>query len=218
MDTYNDLPLIYMNVTEFDTRMESNSFVDDPATEEKWFTYSAKEKEKNKFTFSSDTEKRLITAPIMVADKPIYRYHEEFGEYYTMFTAPQIELMRNKYAKEGRFNKINENHNGEKVIDGVYMVEQYLLTDKVESKLYPDMSQGSWLGTYWVEDEKYWNDKIKNGTFTGFSLEGVFNLSLEQLYAAQIHSLLSSDKFTAKYKYNEIEKIIKKSEKLWTKS
>ncbi len=213
MDTHDGLPLLYMSLSDLNDGMKSNSFVDDPATETKWFTYSSKQFNKDNFKFSSDDDMRIVTAPIMIADMPIYREHAELGGYYVAFNKKTIIDMRNLYAEEGRFNKINENHNGEAVIDGVYFVDSMIVGDKFSCSLYPDMNDGSWIASYWVKDEKYWNDKVKNGTFTGFSLEGAFTLTRDQIFTAQIKTIYESDKYSNEYKYNEIQRIYD----LWTK-
>ena len=36
-----------------------------------------------------------------------------------------------------------------------------------------DVPDGTWLAEYKIEDDKVWNE-IKNGTYKGFSIEGIF--------------------------------------------
>ena len=40
-------------------------------------------------------------------------------------------------------------------------------------KGFEDLPDGSWFGSYKVDNEAVWND-IKAGTFKGFSVEGMF--------------------------------------------
>jgi hypothetical protein len=53
------------------------------------------------------------------------------------------------------------------------MIESYIVDDRNQSKLYPDLPEGSWIATYLVENNDVW-EKIKDGEYNGFSLEGYF--------------------------------------------
>jgi hypothetical protein len=46
-------------------------------------------------------------------------------------------------------------------------------------KGFEDAPQGSWFGSFKVENEEVWN-KIKSGEFKGFSVEGIFNYKKEK--------------------------------------
>jgi hypothetical protein len=41
---------------------------------------------------------------------------------------------------------------------------------------FEDAPEGSWFGSYKVDNEDVWNNFIKTGEFKGFSVEGVFDL------------------------------------------
>jgi len=147
----------------------------------------------SKHIFQSD-EKRIVTSPIMVAETPILRYHEIFGKYYVKFSEDTILKMMKKYFKENKINNVNEQHDPKKFIKDVYLVESFIVGDRVTSELYPDLPKGSWVGSFYIDNEEYWN-KIKNtNEFTGFSLEGQF---IEQYEEDMINK-----------KFSEIEGII----------
>jgi len=131
---------------------------------------------KSFFKFKADTEKRIISGPLMVADLPIYRKTEE-GEYYGLFRAEDIYNLRNKFFKQGKSNLVNEMHNSNKMIDGVYMIESFLIDSErgINAPKGYQLTDGSWFGSYKVDNDEIWNDFIKSGEFKGFSVEGIFN-------------------------------------------
>jgi hypothetical protein len=158
-----------------------------------WIHHNMSMGNMSKHIFQSD-EKRIVTSPIMVAETPILRYHEIFGKYYVKFSEDTILKMMKKYFKENKINNVNEQHNPKKFIKDVYLVESFIVGDRVTSELYPDLPKGSWVGSFYIDDEEYWN-KIKNtNEFTGFSLEGQF---IEQYEEDMINK-----------KFSEIEGII----------
>lgn len=183
MDTYKGKPVVYLDVdSDLESRfaMDAVALVDKPATELEMFTFA---KETTHQFKTIDTAKRMFTAVVMLADSPIERYDKRVGIYYTVFTPQAIEKMMKKYFMQNKIHQVNEMHQGSRFIDNVYMVESYQLTDRVESKLF-DVPQGSWLATFYVEDEAYWEENIASGKYSGISLEGSFDtlMSADQTY------------------------------------
>jgi hypothetical protein len=118
-------------------------------------------------------EKRIVTAPVMLAETPILRYNPDLGKYFVKFKPETIEKMMKKYFKENKIHKVNTNHDPKSVKNGVYMMESYIVGDRNSSKLFPDLPEGSWVATFYVDNDEVW-DKIKKGEYNGFSLEGYF--------------------------------------------
>lgn len=118
-------------------------------------------------------EKRMVTAPVMLAETKILRYSPDLGKYYVKFSKDTIMKMMKKYFKENKIHNINTDHDENAVKDDVYMIESYIVDDRNQSKLYPDLPDGSWVATYLVENDDVW-EKIKEGEYNGFSLEGYF--------------------------------------------
>ena len=81
--------------------------------------------------------------------------------------------MMKKYFKENKIHKVNVNHDSKQKKDGVFMMESYIVGDRNESRLFPDLPDGSWVATYYVDNDDLW-EKIKDGEYNGFSLEGYF--------------------------------------------
>jgi hypothetical protein len=120
-----------------------------------------------------DYEKRMVTAPVMVAETPILRYSPEIGKYWVKFKPETIEKMMKKYFKENKIHKVNINHDANSRKDGIYMMESYIVGDRNESKLFPNIPNGSWIATFYVDNDEVWQS-IKDGEYNGFSLEGYF--------------------------------------------
>ena len=78
-----------------------------------------------------------------------------------------------KYFKENKIHKVNTNHDSKQRRDGIYMMESYIVGERNSSKIFPDLPEGSWVATFYVENDEVW-DKIKKGEYNGFSLEGYF--------------------------------------------
>jgi hypothetical protein len=163
-----DLPIIKLTIDEADeTRVEKVSFVDDPAIERQWMAFN---KAPRKFT--ADEEKRVVSGPLMVAGLPIYRYDEKFGEYYVQFDADTIQKIVLKFFKEQRVSEVNLMH--ETDVDGVYMFESFIIDDRKKTpEGFSDLPNGSWFGSFKVDNDEVWQ-KVKDGTFKGFSVEGMF--------------------------------------------
>lgn len=140
-----------------------------------WAQRKLKQIDRQNFAIQ-DEEERIITGPIMVANKPIYR-NDDNGEYYVVFTPDTIKKIAQKFFKKGYQNNVNLMHDDGNVVSGVTMFESWITDDKRGIKAmagFEDVPNGSWFGSFKVDNEQVWND-IKDGKFKGFSVEGVFN-------------------------------------------
>jgi len=128
------------------------------------------------FKFFANHERRLISGPLMISDLPIYRA-DESGEYYVVFDKDQIEKIAQRFFKKGYSHNVNMMHDPERQVNGVYMVESFII-DKTRGiktpEGYPTLTEGSWFGTFKVDNNEVWNDFIRTGVFKGFSVEGAF--------------------------------------------
>jgi hypothetical protein len=125
-----------------------------------------------------DEDERIITGALMLADTPIYR-NDGNGEYYVVFGKDTIKKIAQKYFKKGYQNNVNLMHDSGQVMDGVTMFESWIVDEKrgvKPMKGFEDVKDGSWFGSFKVENEDVWN-LIKDGKVKGFSVEGIFNYS-----------------------------------------
>jgi hypothetical protein len=172
-----NLPIIKLIINEEDeTRVEKVSFVDNPAIERQWMAFNS---DKNPYKFKANEEKRVVTGPLMVAGLPIYRRDEQLGEYYVQFDADTIRNIVYKFSKEGRTNAVNLMHSED--VDGVFMFESFIIDDKKKTpEGFSELPNGSWFGSFKVENDEVW-DKVKDGTYRGFSVEGIFEEYAERI-------------------------------------
>ena len=135
-------------------------------------------KQKMKYSIQ-DEDKRIVTGPAMLANRPIYRFDDNRGAYMVIFSPETIFKIAKKFARRQYHNNVNENHAD--VINGVSMFESYIIDTKrgvLPPKGYEDSDDGSWFVSYIVDNDDTWG-KVKNGMFTGFSVEGVFDFNSE---------------------------------------
>lgn len=188
------LPIFYLEIDENleESGVDAISFVDAPATEVAWHKFSKEQK------FKKDEERRVVTSPVMLAETEIFRSSPKMGDYLVKFSADTIFRMMQKYFKDNKIHRVNEDHNSKREVEGVTMIESFIVGDRVKSELYPDIPAGSWVASFHIQDEDYWNDVINSDEFTGFSLEGSFDL---------LEVAMSEDEPTDEELYNEIRNI-----------
>ncbi len=158
------------------TGVEYVALVDMPAIERNWKAFS----EAKPLKFVSNDEKRIVTGPLMVADLPIYRRDEMHGEHYVIFPKDAIMHIVQKFFKQQYSNNVNKMHAADQVVDGVFMFESFII-DREKGVMPPigfdGLTDGSWFGSYKIENDSVWSE-VKEGTFKGFSVEGVFDQEL----------------------------------------
>tara|TARA_R110000751_G_scaffold22237_3_gene62829 strand:- start:4 stop:588 length:585 start_codon:yes stop_codon:yes gene_type:complete len=161
-------------VIDDDEGVEFVSIVDDPAIESDFLAFK---KEDFKFKIQNK-EKRIVSGYFMIADLPMMRMRND-TVFYCVFRKHTIEKIVNKFMKEGLTNQTNLMHDS--TADGVYIIES-LIIDSERGVAAPDgfekVPNGSWWGSMRVESDIVWNS-VLNGTFKGFSVEGVFSSSKE---------------------------------------
>lgn len=142
----------------------------------------------HKFTEVND-DKRIVTAPVMLADTKIVRHSDAIGKYYVKFTPESIEKMMRKYFVDGKINNVNVNHSSIDKKDEIYMIESFIVGDRTKSLVFSDIPDGSWVASYYVGNDEVW-EKIKSGEFNGFSLEGSFFQKIEDDYIERTYERL----------------------------
>mgnify|MGYP006412977695 CR=1 FL=1 len=169
------------------------SLVDTPAIESEFQKFK---KEDFKFKIQNE-EKRIVSGFFMIADLPIMRMRND-TVFYCVFRKHTIEKIVNKFMKEGLTNQTNLMHDSQ--ADGVYIIES-LIIDKKRGVLAPEnfekVPDGSWWGSMRVENEDIWQ-QVKDGTFKGFSVEGIFSsskeLNLQTRIVAKIREVIKNYK------------------------
>lgn len=171
--------------TELDFQI---ALVDTPAIESDFMAF----KKKHNFKVISE-DKRIVSGFAMMAEKPIYRRDDNGKEYYVKFTADSVKNIAEQFFKNNLSNQTNAMHQTDNFLEGVYVFESFLI-DKDRGinvpKGYDDAPEGSWFISMKVENNEVW-ESVKNGTFKGFSVEGVFDQA-EEKYISDLKKLVAT--------------------------
>lgn len=191
------MKVFYIRINDEDlTGIDAISLVDVPAVEKNFLCFS---EEKQPIKMQFDNSKHIITGVVCLADTPIYRYDERVGEYYVVFSKETIEKMVEKFAKMDLFKSVNLQHDNEKFVDGIYMMESYITNKErgINPIEFADIPDGSWVASYKVENEALWGEIINGNKLNGFSLQGMFEL--EQKFEKVLPKDETFDEWLQKY-------------------
>jgi hypothetical protein len=181
---------IHIDLNDNETGVESNSLVHDPAHEIGFMTFNKKKyikidrtsltgfvNDSFKHTQQFNDEEQVVTGIAISADQPIYRDSGE-EEFNVVFTKADIKDIVHDYARKGRFNNLNLEHNPNDLVSGVSLVMFYQIdNDKgfTAPERFEDANDGSLIMSYKFSNKEVY-DRVKDGEFTGFSIEGTFLL------------------------------------------
>jgi len=172
-----------------DENLEDNSgvngiaTVDSPAIEQGYFAFNKNKKTlrltlgTNKGNFAPiSADKQILAGALMIPDMEIYR-NDNGKEYNCRFTKDTIQKIVKKFSILGYNNSINEMHDLSKPINNSVLYQHFII-DRAMG-INPPLNQnhlpdGTWFGFVYVGDKKVWEDFIKTGIYTGFSVEGNF--------------------------------------------
>lgn len=151
--------------------IEAVSVVEYPAIEEN-FIALAKHKVELK---EIDQEKRILMGAALVPNKKIYRKNEKTKREWEIFfkedtvrKASELFLMRS--------NQNNATLEHDKDLDGMSVVESWIIEDDVHDKSVKygfSLPKGTWMISMKVNNDDIWK-RVKAGEVKGFSIEGYF--------------------------------------------
>ena len=157
---------------EGDGGINAISFVEHPATMENFIALSEHKVELK----TIDEDKRLVIGLALVPNKLIYRRNKGF-EYNITFSEQTVRKASEKYLKSLKLHNTTVEHEME--VDGVYLTESWIVEDTNLDKtaLYGlKAPKGAWAVSMRVQNDSVW-EKVKNGEYLGFSIEGMFTES-----------------------------------------
>ncbi len=163
--------------------------------------FSAEQMEK----FAEEQKKKqLIAGPILIPDKMIYRFDKNtMEEYYVYFSKESTEKIAYKYLRDKNQSNVNLEHNPNKFLNDVYLVESWIVTDPKSDKSNQfgyELPEGTWFGIVHVKDKNVFEKYVDSGLTKGFSLEGFFESKLVKFNDTKID--------VDTYILSEIEKLI----------
>ena len=156
--------------------VEAISVVENPAIEEDFVALKSQE-----FKLAEvDKERRILMGALLIPNKPIYRRSGD-DEYYIYFSKETVLKASQMYLMQGNQNNSTLEHQYK--IEGLTLVESWLVEDKVHDKSVKygmDLPLGTWVGSVKVNNDKIWNEFVKTGKVKGFSIEGYFADKMER--------------------------------------
>ena len=162
---------IEISLTDDVTGVGTISLVEHPAVEVGFLKFE----EQKPIELQFNDDKHIITGVAMLADTPIYRNNERYGEHYVVFSKQTIRNIVEKYSKFGLQNLVNIEHSQERYVNDIFMIESYLIDKErgIVPNEFSDIPDGSWIVSFKVNNVAVW-DEIKAGKVSGFSIEGLF--------------------------------------------
>ena len=161
---------------ESDVAVEAISIVESGAIEEDFVALKSQEIK----LAEVDKERRILMGALLVPNKPIYRKNGE-DEYYIYFSKDTVLKASQMYLMQGNQNNATMEH--QYAINGLSLVESWLVEDKVHDKSVKygmELPLGTWVGSVKVNNDKIWNEFVKTGKVKGFSIEGYFADRMER--------------------------------------
>lgn len=173
------------------------ALVDEPAIESDFMAFN----KQNHFQFKEvDKAERLLMGYFMIADLEILRMDAKRGAYKVVFPKESIDACIENFQLNGLAKNMNEMHQTGVLAEGVFVRNHWQIDSKKGIKA-PDgfktEADGSWFGVVKCENDEIFQ-KVLNGEFRGFSIEGRF---IEEA----IDKYLKTDKSFAGFPYNKFK-------------
>lgn len=202
------LPIFYATVNDDLTGMELKqqgiqniALVDAPAMMQDWLMFSAHNPglisfelcEENtavpnnlEFKMAIQEEQRIVTAPVIIADLPIYRKVPNpnnpamFEEFYVVYKKETNMQILQKYMLDGNQKKVKLTHDTTDLSKGVFVFEVFISDESrgIQAPKGFDLPDGTIYCSMKIDNPEIW-DKVKKGEVKGISLEGFFDLQQE---------------------------------------
>jgi hypothetical protein len=170
---------ITLGEDEDNTGITLISLVDEPAIEVKGYAFA---NETENYLFKNIKDKQIIVGPAMIPDMKIYRENQDLGPHYVFFTKDMIEKMVEKFNRFGSNRRINLEHTNQMV--DAFIVEDWIIEDPIHDKSRKygfELPVGTYMVKVKVDDEKFWQEEVKEGGKYGFSIQGPMRQELMKM-------------------------------------
>ena len=134
------------------------------------------------FSFSIDSEQRIVTGPLMIPNKMILRRNADGSPFYIFFSRKTIKKMAEKFFKTNKNNNTDINHD-ENITNENTLLESWISESMTHDKSYKYgymLPPGTWFVSYKINNDETWK-KIKSGELKGFSLAGGFISKMKEI-------------------------------------
>jgi hypothetical protein len=194
----NKLPIFYATINENlnglelkEQGIQNIALVSDPAMLTEFLAFS--EQKPYEFKMALQEEQRIITAPVIVADLPIYR-QVEGKEFYVVYKKETNMQILQKYMLDGNQRKVKLTHDTSDLSKGVFVFEVFI-SDASRGIKQPegfDLPDGTIFCSMKINNDDIWK-KVKSGEVKGISLEGFFDLEQEiELSENEIEAIIKN--------------------------
>ena len=194
----NKLPIYYATINEDLSGLELKeqgiqniALVDSPAMLTEFLAFS--EQKPYEFKMALQEEQRIITAPVIVADLPIYRKVEN-KEFYVVYKKETNMQILQKYMLDGNQRKVKLTHDTTDLSKGVFVFEVFI-SDASRGIKQPeafDLPDGTIFCSMKINNDDIWK-RVKSGEVKGVSLEGFFDLEQEiELSETEIEAIIKN--------------------------
>ena len=194
----NKLPIFYATINENLSGLELKeqgiqniALVDSPAMLTEFLAFS--EQKHYEFKMALQEEQRIITAPVIVADLPIYRKVDD-KEFYVVYKKETNMQILQKYMLDGNQRKVKLTHDTSDLSKGVFVFEVFI-SDASRGIKQPegfDLPDGTIFCSMKINNEDIWK-RVKSGEVKGISLEGFFDLEQEiELSEQEIEAIIKN--------------------------
>ena len=201
--TYRDLPLYKIELGDSpETGIDIIAITATPAIEEMGIAFAnVQPKEIQHFSFNED--KGIILAPAMIPNLPMLRRDEDGYEYFVVFSPEVIEQLVERFNSSTRDHQFNFEHT-DNIIESAFIKSNWI-KESMEHDKSNAYGFKSPIGTWFVE-AKINNVEafaaLKESFTTGFSIEGIFGLSLSSIVKQEI---INPNKNESKMEYTKEE-------------
>jgi len=160
--------------------IEFVSLVDFPAIEVNWVAFGLSSKAPQKLYF--DKDQQMLYGPILIPNKPIYRFAEDIGEYYVNFPESEVIKLTRKLQAQGKTINLNYQHQKDSQLPNAVIQEIWLTGKNDKSKDFGfDLPVNSAMVGVHIGDQKFWAEEVKSGNVKGFSIEGWLDMELKSI-------------------------------------
>jgi hypothetical protein len=198
------LPIYYASINEDLNGLELKqqgiqniALVDSPAMLTEWLMFS--EQKPYEFKMALQEEQRIVTAPVIIADLPIYRKIENaetktVEEFYVVYKKETNMQILQKYMLDGNQKKVKLTHDTSDLSKGVFVFEIFMSDESrgiSAPKGFENLSDGTIYCSMKINNDSIWNE-VKAGKVKGISLEGFFDLEQEiDLTEQQVEAIIN---------------------------
>lgn len=179
------------------------SVVDTPANRMEAIALSEQQKEQIKLRAENATQQTL-TGVVLIPNQVIPRVNPTTGEEYeVIFPEQTIVNLSRDFMKKGYQNMSSYNHDENNWLQGVTVVESWLIShetmDKAFALGFKDLPVGTWMITMKLSDEN-WKKYVETGLVKGFSIDSYLPMEKITMQANESNNVDYKNKTNLKSK------------------